>query len=337
MSNTVSGVYHPRDPTASPLWNLLNNHFDDFEESYEQKYERKYGYFRPVIKEVVEEYLQCGDLKDGFARIRCQDCGRQFLLAFSCQGRWFCPSCHAKKVIQFADMVKENILYPVPHRQYVFSIPIILRVYFKYDRQLLTNLCHCAYESLLEFFRTTIGLSDGVPGAVMTIHTFGEYMQKYHPHLHALVSDGLFRKSGTFYVMPKADLTPLEEIFRAKVLKMLKAEGKIGDNIINNLMSWKHTGFSVHNGVRIARDDEEGKENLAQYIIRNTFSLEKLNYVKETGTVIYHSKMTPGKNKKKFVIYKAEDFIAAICQHIPEKSFQMVRYYGFGIVIKVVE
>ena len=65
--------------------------------------------------------------------------------------------------------------------------------------------------------------------------------------------------------MPKTDLTPLEEIFRAKVLKMLKAEGKIGDAFINNLMSWNHTGFSVHNGVRIARDDEEGKQNLAQH------------------------------------------------------------------------
>ena len=329
MADTASGIYHPRDPTDSPLWNLLNNHYDDFEKHYEEKYEKKYGYLRPVISEVVTEYLKCGDLKGGFARVRCQDCGKEFLLVFSCQGRWFCPSCHAKKVIQFAENVKDNILYPIPHRQYVFSIPIILRVYFKYDRQLLTKLCHCAYESLLEFLRTTIGLSDGVPGAVMTIHTFGEYMQKYHPHLHALVSDGLFRKSGDFYVMPKADLTPLEEIFRAKVLKMLKAEGKIGDNIISNLMSWKHTGFSVHNGVRIARDDEEGKENLAQYIIRNTFSLEKLNYVEETGTVIYHSKMTSGKNKKNFVVYKAEDFIAAICQHIPEKSFQMVRYYGW--------
>ena len=88
-------------------------------------------------------------------------------------------------------------------------------------------------------------------------------MEKYHPHLHALVSDGLFRKSGTFYVMPKTDLAPLEEIFRAKVLKMLKAEGKIADELINNLMNWKHSGFSVHNGVRIAKDDEEGKENLA--------------------------------------------------------------------------
>ena len=82
--------------------------------------------------------------------------------------------------------------------------------------------------------------------------------------------------------MPKVGLVPLEEIFRAKVLKRLNAEGKIGDALINNLMSWKHTGFSVHNGVRIAKDDDVGKENVAQYIIRNTFSLKKLNYVEET-------------------------------------------------------
>ena len=72
-----------------------------------------------------------------------------------------------------------------------------------------------------------------------------------------------------------------------------------------------------------------GKENVAQYIILNTFSLTKLNYFEETGTVIYHSKMTSGKNRKNFAVYTAEDFIAAICQHIPEKFFQMVRYFGF--------
>jgi hypothetical protein len=32
--------------------------------------------------------------------------------------------------------------------------------------------------------------------------------------------------------------------------------------------------------------------------------------------------MTSGKNKKNFQIYTAEEFIAAITQHIPEKSFQ---------------
>jgi len=90
----------------------------------------------------------------------------------------------------------QNVLYPVPHRQYVFSLPIIMRAYFKH-RKLFTKLCHCAYESLLEFLHTTIGLSDGVLGVVMTINTFGDYMEKFHPHLHAFVSDGFFRKSGS--------------------------------------------------------------------------------------------------------------------------------------------
>ena len=43
MADTASGIYHPRNPTASPLWNLLNNHYDDFEKHYEEKYEKKYG------------------------------------------------------------------------------------------------------------------------------------------------------------------------------------------------------------------------------------------------------------------------------------------------------
>ncbi len=44
-------------------------------------------------------------------------------------------------------------------------------------------------------------------------------------------------------------------------------------------MGWRHTsGFSVHNGVRIARDDENAKEGIAQYIIRNPFSEKKLTY-----------------------------------------------------------
>ena len=132
--------------------------------------------FRPVIGDVVRDYLKCGDLKEGFARVKCPVCKEEYLLlAFSCHGRWFCPSCHAKKVVQFGSVLKENILYPLPHRQYVFSIPIILRVYFNHDRQLLTKLCHCAYESLLLFLRTTIDLPDGVPGVVMGIHTFGDY------------------------------------------------------------------------------------------------------------------------------------------------------------------
>ena len=93
--------------------------------------------------------------------------------------------------------------------------------------------------------------------------------------------------------------------------------------MLKNIMVRQHmSGFSDHNGVRIARDDEDAKEGLAQYIIRNPFSEEKVTYRQKTG-------MTHGKDKKNFLIVTAEEFIAAITQHIPEKSFQMVRHYGF--------
>ena len=93
--------------------------------------------------------------------------------------------------------------------------------------------------------------------------------------------------------------------------------------------SKRHSGFSVDNSVRIAADNQEGQITLAQYIIRNTFSVEKLTYNEQSGMVIYHSKMTHGKGKKNFEVYTAEEFVAAITQHIPSKSFQMVRYYGY--------
>jgi len=45
--------------------------------------------------------------------------------------------------------------------------------------------------------------------------------------------------------------------------------------------------------------------------------------------VVYRSKMTHGRNKGSFKVFDAAEFIAAITQHIPDKSFQLVRYYGW--------
>jgi hypothetical protein len=66
--------------------------------------------------------------------------------------------------------------------------------------------------------------------------------------------------------MPDVELKHLEYIFRASVFKMLKDECKINDDTINKLMGWRHSGFSIHNGSRVARDDEKGKEDILQYI-----------------------------------------------------------------------
>jgi hypothetical protein len=56
---------------------VLFNHFDRFLLDYESRFENEYGFFRPIIKEVVERYLDCSNPRCGFARIRCPDCGEE--------------------------------------------------------------------------------------------------------------------------------------------------------------------------------------------------------------------------------------------------------------------
>ncbi|MBE7446340.1 MAG: transposase zinc-binding domain-containing protein [Planctomycetia bacterium] len=45
--------------------------------------QQKYGFFRPIAGEVVQNYLTCGEMKNGFASVRCGDCSEEYLLAFS--------------------------------------------------------------------------------------------------------------------------------------------------------------------------------------------------------------------------------------------------------------
>lgn len=86
-----SGVYRPRRPRASPLYRLINDHFQEFTTVYDERFQRRWGYWRPVVAEVVEKFLACGILTHGFARVRCGACRHEFLLAFSCKCRYFCP------------------------------------------------------------------------------------------------------------------------------------------------------------------------------------------------------------------------------------------------------
>jgi len=338
----VEQVYRPRRPKESPLWQCLSRHFDTFLEVYEERYQPRYGFLRPIIPEVVNKFFVCADLKQGFARIRCDHCKHEFILPYSCRQRYFCPSCHQKKVQLFGELLTETILYPVPHRHLTLGIPKMLRPYFRHDRDLLKDLCRIAHESLLQYLRATLDLPDGIPGIVMTIHSYGEYLD-WHPHLHLLMADGLFVRSGLFYVLPQVSLKPLEELFRARVITFLVDKGLLPPARANMLRSWVHSGFNVHRSRRVLAREREDLQRLAQYIMRNPFSLEKMQFnepaepgfrltadpdIQADGCVIYRSGMNP-KIHRNFEIFTPCDFIAAITQHIPDKSFQLVRYIGW--------
>jgi hypothetical protein len=69
---------------------------------------------------------------------------------------------------------------------------------------------------------------------------------------------------------------------------------------------------------------ETAMENLARYIIRASFSQERMQYLDQEGKVIYTAK--DGRASKAF---PALEWMAAMCAHIPNRGEQMVRYYGY--------
>jgi len=117
--------------------------------------------------------------------------------------------------------------------------------------------------------------------------------------------------------------------FRYEVFKMLKDEGKIDDTVIESMMAWRHSGFGVYCGKAIWPHNEDGLENLARYIIRASFSQERMAYIpvndsSDGAKVVYESK--DGETTKTF---DALDWLAQLTTHIPNKGEQMIRYYGF--------
>jgi len=94
--------------------------------------------------------------------------------------------------------------------------------------------------------------------------------------------------------------------------------------LVDKLLSWKNSGFNIHNQVKIQSHNSHGRESLAQYILRSPFSQQKMTYRKDTKTVLYRSKMI----KRNFAVFPVLDWIAAITAHIPNKGEQLIRYYG---------
>jgi hypothetical protein len=325
------GVYRPRNAQASPLYRLVEDHFEQLERVWDERYDREHGFWRPVVRRVVEQFLDCGDLRCGFARLWCPTCRKDLLLPYSCRRRCFCPSCHQKRALLFAEHIDEEVLGDLPVRQYVVTIPKMLRLCFKYDRKLLGLLSQCFYASVKQLFQHAARDRRLVPGMIASLQSYGDDPTRFHPHLHSLVTDGLVSADGSFVPIPCPDPVCLMQLFRHKLIKALLAREKISPRLVEIMQNWVHPGFSVFQGDAIAPDDHQTRRRVAGYLVHPPIALERLRYRPETGQVIYFGRQrgcggdaeaSPAR------IFPALDFLAALCAHVPDSGQQLVRYYG---------
>jgi hypothetical protein len=107
----------------------------------------------PFVEQELRRFLGCGGLAHGFARVRCDGCGFERFVPFSCKGRGFCPSCGGRRMAERAAHVTDRVLPAVPLRQWVLTVPHRLRYLMAWDHRLCRAVLGVYVRVLLGWYR----------------------------------------------------------------------------------------------------------------------------------------------------------------------------------------
>jgi hypothetical protein len=101
-------------------------------------------------------------------------------------------------------------------------------------------------------------------------------------------------EAGVFHKVPRIDDSRLASLFAREVLSDLVRKELLSPEWAERLLSWRHTGFSVHSRVRAKTKLEA--EGVGKYMIRPLLSLERLSLDEKPGNLCYllinHLKLT---------------------------------------------
>ena len=222
------------------------------------------------------------------------------------------------------DSLRTQILLPVPHRFWTFSIPKRLRPFFMHNRKLLSLMVAAANHALTAPL-TGGNIIDGIrPGIIALIQTHSDSLD-WNPHLHMIVTNGLVDytnvKCPTFQAVKRWEGAVITEIFRWRLLRSLVKKNVITPEIADNMLSWPHSGFNVHATTPFTPDDAELVKNRLAYAFRPPVALNRLGY--DGTTVILTT------TKRKQLTLTPNDFLAKITLHIPDRYQNIRRYAGF--------
>jgi hypothetical protein len=318
--------YRPRT-AGNALKEIVADHLEELLQVYDERFLNTYGPLHRRVKEQMESFLRCGDPHFGFVRLSCGNCGENKILPLSCKTRGLCVSCGQRRALEWAERMVEEVLPEIPYLQLVFTMPKMLRKFFLFDRPLYGELCRVAYDSTRAFFRELFPqVKNPIPAMVASPQSFGNLLLP-HSHCHALCSQGVFDREGKFHPAPEdLDYSPLEEIFRVKMLKLMFQRGKIDAERVEMLRSWKNSGFSINSDRRLSQEDRKGIESVLQYMERPPVSLERLTY-QDDGRVLYRGKFNPNL-RRDYQLLSGVEFLAMLVPHITLRFEVTIRSYG---------
>jgi hypothetical protein len=200
------------------LYGVVRSHLETFlahaRESYDAPLPR-------YVEQELRAYLRCGVFAHRFVRARCERCGYDLLVAFSCKHRGVCPSCAGRRMANTAAHLVDRVVPAVPVRQWVLSLPFELRALAAFRADVLSALARAFVESVLARHRTWAkhqGLTGEAPsGAVTFVQRFGSSVN-LNVHFHTMVLDGVFTRDAqgrpVFHCAPPPAPEELNEVVK---------------------------------------------------------------------------------------------------------------------------
>lgn len=152
------------------------------------------GVLPRYVERELAAYLRSGILAQGFARVRCQTCRDEIVVAFSCERRGIRPSCTARRMADTAAHLVDRVLPREPYRQWVFTVLKPLRLVLARDPASTNRIGGLvvraigAWQSRVAHKR---GIRSPLTAAVTFVQRFGGLVN-FNVHFHLVVPDGVF-------------------------------------------------------------------------------------------------------------------------------------------------
>lgn len=274
------------------------------------------------VKE-VDKALNCYGDENGCFVFYCEHCDKYVFQHYGCNSR-LCSCCGKRYADQWSASLAKS-MFPVPHRHIVFSVPPELRDFLR-NKSFWKDYMDCARtcfknyipRMLKKLLRTTSNLEVGI---VCVLHPFGKDM-KFHPHLHLLVTEGVFDEKGKFHKINHFPAEGFRRCWRYVVLQRFQKLGfpnHIATYLYNNydgFYVWVHKRGRIKHPKLIAR-------YVGRYVRHPAIANRRITFFNGKEVYFYYDDEGEIVN----VFMTAEEFITALIQHIPPANFKMVRYY----------
>ena len=280
---------------------------------------------RQVEIEEVEKMLLCKDGSRGFFVYYCPCCKESRIVYFGCNSR-LCSCCGKNYTDKWSKSLKKA-LFDVTHRHLVMSIPGSLWSVIKNHRELLKvymDAAIAAINNTLSYFLRR----DVIAGVVVVLHPFSRDLS-FKPHLHVLVTEGGFDRKGCFVPKRFIPAKAMRKTWQYEVLTRFKKvlpKTRGFAAFIDSFFKRYPDGFYV----RLPKESRiTSKRIIGRYVaryVRHPAIANTRICGYDGSSVTFWYKDNDG--VKHVVTMDVFQFIEALIQHIPDRQFKMIRYYG---------